>query len=176
MQKYCFHCQICKFVGFLLLSSLWLRKLPNTATTTTTPTLYFNVLDEDWVARSTIITVCDSRRLPNDHIPSGFQGNLSGTKKIIWENVMKCKSKEFVLISCCKNHISQLFKGWIYAVCHAIREKGTFLISISEDCFMFAIFVIFCDWSIVYLIAWLFHIRLLARHTKLDIRHKVCIR
>ena len=26
----------------------------------------------------------------------------------------------------------------------------------------------FCDWSIVYLVAWLFHIRLLARHTKLD--------
>ena len=29
VQKYCFHCQICKFVGFLLLSSSGLLKLPN---------------------------------------------------------------------------------------------------------------------------------------------------
>ena len=28
VQKYCFHCQICKFVGFLLPSSSWLLKLP----------------------------------------------------------------------------------------------------------------------------------------------------
>ena len=27
-KKYCFHCQICKFVGFLLPSSSWLLKLP----------------------------------------------------------------------------------------------------------------------------------------------------
>ena len=27
VQKYCFHCQICKFVGFLLPLSSWLLKL-----------------------------------------------------------------------------------------------------------------------------------------------------
>ena len=35
--KILFHCQICKFVGFLLSSSLWLLKLPNLVSTRCAP-------------------------------------------------------------------------------------------------------------------------------------------
>ena len=76
------------------------------------------------------------------------------------------------LLACCFKKTCSGLPGVappvVHRVCHAIREKGTFWLVHPRTVLCLLFFVIFRDWSIVYLIAWLFHIRPLARHTKLD--------